>query len=95
MNNQIYQMITENIEFMKMIIQGKSIISYKTPVYKIPDSFGITYITDCLIVDNIVSVIRMKRAVKTVGIDQHTENADNECWEKAVSIILQQTCRFH
>ena len=62
-------MISENIELMKVVIQGKREIPQKSCVFILPYRLNIPYIAYGVILDDAVKVIEMERAIKTVGLD--------------------------
>ncbi len=60
MYEQVDQVVSENINPVKVIIERKGNISYKPSADKIPYSSQIAYIMNIPVLDNISDVIKMK-----------------------------------
>ena len=73
MNDQVDQMIAPDIQFTKMVINSKGVISDKTTGIKAPDIPDIRQVADVFIIDDVERIIKMECIFKRIGINDNTQ----------------------
>ena len=81
MNRQINQVVTEYIKLMKMIVQSQWKIEDKTAGQEIPNILQIRNTSYNNIISYQDTIIEMKRAVKSIGIDNNSYTGDESNWK--------------